>query len=137
MLARSPEKCAGPGGLLTLSLQIDNRIFDDDPPAANAEQRDEHGRWERVPYQAQRTFTEVGRSGAATLYPRSALARRFHWDPRYNEEHQSYFDELAAIGFRHWLLQDPSLATHLMVRESGHREAIRRARERYEAENHA
>lgn len=140
-LASDPKASAGPGSL-TLSLQIDNRVFDDDPPAANAEQPmfrpgeflpyppGPINRFERVPYRADGSVTEVWRSGAVTLYPRAALARRFRWDPRYNEEHQGYFDDLRELGFRHYLLQDPSLSTHLMVRQPGHREALRIAKAR-------
>lgn len=138
-MQRRASDCGGP---VTLSLQINNQPFEGSPPVTNAEEFDADGSdpsvliptpWsEGVPMGE---FREVARSGACTLYPREALARRFYWDPRYREEHQAYFDELRAIGFRHWLLQAPELVEHRMKREPdprgwlGERKAERKARE--------
>ncbi len=61
-------------------------------------------------------MVEIARGGACTLYPREVLHRRFSWDPRYGDEQDALFDELAELGFRHWLLQRPELAEHRMIR---------------------
>lgn len=132
--AKPPTVCAGAAGL-TLSLQIDNRVFEDAQPTTNAQEQDEDGKWVPVPWSQERRFREVGRSGACTIYPRSVLARRFRWDPRYTEEHQGFFDDLRGLGCRHWLLQDPALVEHRMQREPSPRDELRRKRAEWDAAN--
>ena len=122
--------------LCTVSLQINNCPFEGGDPAGNAEWCRVPGpsRDNKVPYATDGSVIEVDRSGACTLYPRQALARRFHWDPRYREEHQSLFDELKEIGFRHYLLRYPLLADHRMKREPSLWEAHRKLVERMKGE---
>ncbi len=127
----------------TITLQIDNRVVEDGASVSNAQVLEQStdgivlGVWVPVPFSMQRTFREIDRGGACTLYPREVLTRRFRWDPRYNEEHQAFFDDLREIGFRHWFLQDPSLVEHRMKREPSRSEAIRRAKAEMEAKGGA
>lgn len=113
--------------LCTVSLQIDNRIAEDHIPAPNAmhDCRRGTGNSNVNPFALRRSswaedgsVIEVAQSGACTLYPRGALGYRFRWDHRrHTEEHQGLFDDMREAGCRHWLLRDPSLATHHMRRD--------------------
>lgn len=117
------------GAPATLSVQIDNRNAEDDPPRANAKAWSEDGSLVVAPWQHTPGIYPVARSGACSLYTRSALHRRCRWDPRYDEEHEGWYDDLTEMGFRHWLLVAPGLADHRMQREASRdhwREELRR-----------
>jgi hypothetical protein len=136
MLAASARPSCG-GENITLSLQIDNRLHEDDQPVTNARWQDpETGRLVAVPWEAGlREVVEVVYTGACTLMGRAALCRRFGWDPRYNEEHQRWMDDLRAEGFRHWFLREPQWADHRLKREKPARKQIRDARAEWEAKH--
>jgi len=114
-------------GPATVTAQIDNRVAEDDEPASNGQQIVTTGpHWHQAPaeYATDGSVIEVARAGACTLYPKSVLVRRFRWDPRYNEEHQALFDDLRELGFRHYLIREPSLADHRMKRARPLREQL-------------
>jgi hypothetical protein len=125
----------------TVTAQIDNRLAIDHPPASNGqtcENVNETLHYLPAPYAIDGTVIEVARAGACTLYPRSVLARRFRWDPRYTEEHQALFDDLRELGFRHYLIRAPELAEHRRDRWPSGFDLLRQnreERERHEREN--
>lgn len=115
-LARMLSVMAALGPLATVTLQLNNTPFADGEPAGNAMELLPTG-WSRAPYATDGSVIEVARAGACTLYPRPASRYRFTFDPtKHNEEHQGLFDRLREDGFRHYLIRDPTLADHRMVR---------------------
>lgn len=131
------------GPRVTLSLQIDNRVAEDDPPVPNAMTwKDAHGS-DQNPLDPTRTSSmrlapwgdagdllEVQRSGAVTIYPRAALHFRPTWEPLYREEHQKMFDEMAEHGWRHFLWRAPTMTDHRMPRMK----SLRQVRDELRAE---
>ena len=117
--------------LQTASLQILNTPWEGGPPTGNALIRHEdpdhvrHG-WASVPWAEDGSVVEVDRCGACTLYPREVLRFRFHWQPGFDEEHQSLFDQCKATGWRHYLIRDPKLADHRMKRDPSIEDAMAR-----------